>query len=637
MAAMEAVFSYNAEVEASVNRWIVDYYSFLALELFKNQKYAEFCDVRDLLHSVLVRPLESTDVLQTKIRVLQFLSRINDGEHFDLSFEPDESLTPLESALMVLENIMQECSMSMPQQDFEKVCTSLKETIVALFIKNNLFDKAKEVLKKHFPKSMVGKKAIFLGLIKKKSNVHKVIEQIDFQQFKEEMLAFCQSLCPFTVPFLHTAATSLIDKRLAAQDVNASGPDEQDESVPLPRQQIHTIQFVPCKHTIIQRSRLEMAHKALAAGAGAGERTFAQLEEEVEEEEQARKENLSRRLSPAPRKGSMDSEQDGLFQRDSGSPMEASPADQTPQTDAVPQTESGWLSKTPSGLRNRHLNTVARLVVEPDSQGSSQCTAASQEKEADVGTEEPPQSPAILDKDSQSLGADNEISIPVRKIPRRAIKICSRASTSLAESSTDSEEDHHGSVAGRDIPVGKHQNRLLCSNSTKSAQPASDSEEEPQESLALCKTPVRKHRKQLASKVPEAVCITDSSLDSSPERPVPQTSSTPNKDAAQDEGPSHSKWKELFNTAKESKDTWSDEESNFGSRKNNELANESTISNSGHRKRKWSECETMKLKEGVKKFGEGNWTKIKSYYSFNDRTNVNLKDRWRTMKKLNII
>ncbi|XP_039980258.1 telomeric repeat binding factor a [Xiphias gladius] len=607
MAAKETVNGQQSDLESIVNRWLVDYYLFLALESFKKDQYADFCDIRDVLERVLARPLQSTDAMPKKIRVLQFLSRINEGERLDVSFESDQSITPLESALMLLENMNQEWSI--PQQDFENVCTSVKEMIVGIFIKNNEFDKAKEVLNKHFPKPVVGKKAIFMGLIRQKSKMHEVIRQIDFHQFKNMMLAFCQRICPFSVPFLHRAAKQLIDERLREEDDKAAGPHEEGEPGPSSSPQINTVLFVPCKHTIILRAGLEAAYKALAAGSE--ERTFAQLEEEVEREEQSRQEDLSLRLSPTPKKGTnQDSEQDGLFQRDSGSPMEASPADQPSQTEAVTQTQAGSLSKTPSLLRNRRLYTVARLVVEPDSQTSSQCSTASQELEPELRTEEPPQSPTIANKkDPQSPLTDNEVAIPSRKHPRRAYKRFSRASSHLAELSTDSDEDSPGSVANRKSCVGKLNNQ---SNSSLSSNPGNADD----------------------------VCIIDSSLDSSPNllpcHPIPQTSSTPQKDSAQDKDPSHSKWKQLYNNAKESKERWSDEESYFTSRKSSG-SYEGTISNSGLRKRKWTESETEKLKEGVQKFGEGNWSKIKAYYKFSDRTNVNLKDRWRTLKKLNMV
>lgn len=165
----------------------------------------------------------------------------------------------------------------------------------------------------------------------------------------------------------------------------------------------------------------------MALAAASDERTFAQLEEEVEGEEQRRQQEISLRLSPSPTKDTnRDSEQEGLFQRDSGSPMEASPADQPPQTDAVPETQAGSLSKTPPVLRNRQPYTLAHLVVQPDSQGSSQCASASQELETKVRAEEPPQSPATPRKeDSQSLLTDNEITVPTRKA-RQANRICSR-------------------------------------------------------------------------------------------------------------------------------------------------------------------------------------------------------------------
>lgn len=174
---------------------------------------------------------------------------------------------------------------------------------------------------------------------------------------------------------------------------------------------IHSVLFLWTKHSVIvflswsaselttlTMSRLEAAYRSLATGLH--DKSFAQLKMEVN------KEDSSLSLQKCT---SQNAEQDVSYQGASCSPMEASPADEPAQIDADPQIQAGSVSKTASVTRKRQIYTVAQLVMEPDSQGSSQCTPASEEMEQEVRAKEltaavaspaktRPQSPMTEDK-----------------------------------------------------------------------------------------------------------------------------------------------------------------------------------------------------------------------------------------------
>ncbi|XP_076011537.1 telomeric repeat binding factor a [Genypterus blacodes] len=653
MAAKDSGNSPQNRVESIVNRWLVDYYVFMSIELFKNEEYSDFCAIRDLADHVLRRPLECTDVMPTKVRVLQFLSRIIDGENLDLSFEADRAATPLESAITLLEKICPE--LTVPQQEVANVVTTIKEMLMVICIKKNEFEKAEEVLK-HFPKGR--KKAIFTELIGQKSQKHEILEQITFQRFKDEMLEFSQRLCSFTVPFLCKAAKRLISKRVGTEEEE----EEEQENGPQPDEadsfQI-AIRAGPCDQIIIHKTRLEAVYTALAAGSEL--QTFSQLEEETEmemEQTEARKENISISLTvTSVKSANVESQQAELFLKDSCVPLEAIPADQSPAVEAVPQSGADPPTHATSPQRTRRQHTVAQLVMGPDSQGAPQDSPPSNGLDTGLDTgvraEEPETVTMLCEaEDQQCPLTDTPITKPTRKRSRRSRLMGRRDSNSeeeeeKEEEEEEEEEDTHGSVASNNISAleSLEQTKISPSkDSTESKQ--SEREEDPLGSVASFKTPVRKPRKRRGgnstsnlSSSSGDLAVDDTPLDSSPSpspRPSRLRSSTASKASPQKKGASYSKWKQLYSNAKESKETWSDEEVLFSSKSKKDDNNKSITSASGHRKKRWSDQETQMLREAVGKFGEGNWSKIKTYYPFDDRTNVNLKDRWRTMKNLKL-
>ncbi|KAL1248791.1 hypothetical protein QQF64_022109 [Cirrhinus molitorella] len=60
---------------------------------------------------------------------------------------------------------------------------------------------------------------------------------------------------------------------------------------------------------------------------------------------------------------------------------------------------------------------------------------------------------------------------------------------------------------------------------------------------------------------------------------------------------------------------------------------QSNVTVTSQPRRKWTEKEDRKLKAGVRKYGEGKWRMILNDFDFDNRTGVNLKDRWRILKK----
>ncbi|XP_077480025.1 telomeric repeat binding factor a isoform X2 [Stigmatopora argus] len=632
----------RTETEPIVNRWLVDYYISLAWELFQKDQYDEFCEVRDLISRIVLRPVAKNDVIPRKVLVMQLLSRVNEGEKLDMTFESDESMSPLESALLQLESLGE--GIDIPQEDLKKMSNSIKEMIVKLFIKNNEFSKAEQALC-HFANIMFAKKEIYMDLIHRRSNEHKDIEEINFKQFKDEISAFCEKFCPLTVPLLHKTAREILNRLDKQSKTLSTISDESDECGP---SSLVNPQMQICGSQIIPKKRLEIAYQALAI-ANRITIPFSVLEEEVQQEIKGKVPTLNGEDA------NQNSNSEELFQHNFGSPHQAVPATPPTQTRsphqtalatppkqtgsphqaalATPPTQTGTTPQSKSGsLQNRARENrsgsvrnrinLAKMVIDPDSQESS----LSRSQEIGVAVREE----MIPNGDCRAPHTETE-ALPLRSVrsPRRIRK------NRYLEASPSTNEESSSTPTRSQLSPRTDRTELLPNGTDTESEDLSGCIDELLNSPVINETP----EKQCSSSVfnrslgnKDGVLVMDTALDTSPSVdvrcPSPPKSSTPNTKTPK------SKWKVLLSSAKESTVSWTDEDDLV---EKDSRGSSDTTSILGQKKRKWTAEESKKLQEGVKKYGEGHWSKIKDVYSFKDRTNVQLKDRWRTMKKSKLV
>ncbi|KAM9468173.1 telomeric repeat binding factor a isoform 2-T2 [Clarias gariepinus] len=600
---------------------------------------------------LVVRPIDGHSDMTIKLRFMQFLSRINDGDKLDVTFQ--KPLTPLESALSVLESICTEKDVA--QDILEQVHTLIREMLIVVCIKSKQFEKAQEMLIKHFPKGMdsAGKKKLYLDLIKRRCSTHSVLNTILYSEFKQDMLDFIEKLHPIPEPFLikmvklsrqgRTADVAAAHKPQAIRTVNEQSRTQErangEHAAFLHHSQANSQQKTPTENnpriqaysqaplvTVhLNLGNLRAVYPKLAEHFSVSV-PFTQLEDEVECEAQQENDidhnmDLCLKLAETP-----------LLECSEENEQECLSAGEVRPSDEKLQPEQQSLEHSTS--------------VQSDAASQDKVTLKNSTQNEETLTNSTNQ-PAELEQgsldDTPSLGES-----PVRSSAEKvtAARVCTVSVARLVMDDDSVLSD------------------LEASDSQKTSSPVQGNAntEDPLSSLSVSPAPVRKyrgrasHRKSNRTKLDQPQKCSTPSKDGNSSSPAQHT---PNKECQKlasnsphaktdgqseetienivDDSPPSAKrpgtslkrrnWMDLSGAQEE----WSDEESLFSASTKKHKGQSSM--DSGSKRKKWTVEESEWVKQGVALYGEGRWERIKSAFPFKGRTAVNIKDRWRTMKK----
>uniref|UniRef100_A0A8B9NNE9 Telomeric repeat-binding factor n=1 Tax=Accipiter nisus TaxID=211598 RepID=A0A8B9NNE9_9AVES len=208
--------------EETVNGWVLQFYFHQAMAAYRSGRNRDFRQLRDVMQALLVRPLEKEPMVAQMLRMMQLLSRIEEGENLDCTFDKEAELTPLESAISILELIQREFSVA--EKTMETVEKMVKEAAVIVCIKNGEFDKASKIVKRHMGKEPRNQKKRneLLTVIREKNFTHPVVKNFSYKNFQKSVFQFLKTYVDNSEPLLLTV--HVCPAYLTACSVLASAP-----------------------------------------------------------------------------------------------------------------------------------------------------------------------------------------------------------------------------------------------------------------------------------------------------------------------------------------------------------------------------------------------------------------------------
>ncbi|XP_048452367.1 telomeric repeat-binding factor 1 isoform X1 [Rhincodon typus] len=207
------------------NGWIADFMCYCLYRYFKAGMYAEFRLMRDTMNGLLQHPSITESIQTKKVHICQILSRIVEGKNLDVQFDQDESITPLESALLVLIEMADD-----KQLKKDALYSDLKQLLqvqsVAVCMEKGDFKRASEVLEREFQENLDSDqplKRTLSSVISKKDLNHKFLNKFDNERLVDVAASLANKLLiKEKSQFLVQAATKVVQSRKRDADAGSS-------------------------------------------------------------------------------------------------------------------------------------------------------------------------------------------------------------------------------------------------------------------------------------------------------------------------------------------------------------------------------------------------------------------------------